>query len=186
MAEPRVLILHGFQHHRAKEHWLWWLAEELRQRRIPVQYPQLPRPDRPSLEEWIALGRAELEMLGGEESDRVVITHSLGGVLWSHLVRRGYTSGERVLMVAPPSRDRLDGVIAPFAAALGPDFLETTGVTLVGRERDRYRNTPLNWLDGGRAKEVHVLPGDGHINVADGHGPFPPALDWVLTGEWPA
>ena len=83
MSDQRVLILHGFQHHRAKDHWLWWIAEELRQRRIPVQYPQLPSPDRPSVEEWISVARAELEMLGGEDTDRVVITHSLGGVLWS-------------------------------------------------------------------------------------------------------
>jgi len=184
MTEPRVLILHGFQHHRDPDHWLWWLAERLRERRIPVQYPQFPTPDLPDLAAWIQLATAELAMLG--DGDRVVVTHSLGGVLWSHLVGRGLTSGERVLMVAPPSRDRLDGVISPFGAGLGPDFLDTTGVTLVGRERDRYRNTPLNWLDGGRARSVHVLPGEGHINTDDGHGPFPPALEWVLSGEWPA
>ena len=184
MSQPRVLILHGFQHHRPKDHWLWWLAEELRQRAIPVQYPQLPSPDRPVLSDWIQVATDELAMLG--DGERVVVTHSLGGVLWSHLAHRGLVGTERVLMVAPPSRDRLDGVIAPFAGALGPDFLETTGVTLVARERDRYRNTPLPWLDGGRAREVHVLPGEGHINPDDGHGPFPPALDWVLTGEWHA
>ncbi len=183
MSQPRVLILHGFQHHRAREHWLWWLAEQLRERRIPVQYPQLPSPDEPVLAEWVSAARAELEMLG--DGDRVVITHSLGGVLWSHLVRRGLTGGERVLMVAPPSLDRLDGVIAPFAEGLGPDYLETGGVTLVARERDPYRNTSLTLLDGGRARAVHVLPGDGHLTIDDGHGPFPPALEWVLNGEWP-
>lgn len=182
MPDARVLILHGFQHHRGRDHWLWWLAEELRRRGVPVQYPQFPTADRPVLSEWIELATVELDMLG--DGDRVVVTHSLGGVLWSHLRGRGLTSNERVLVVAPPSRDRLDGVLAPFAHGLGNEYLDTTGVTLVGRERDHYRNTPLNWLDAGRAKEVHVLPGEGHINADDGHGPFPPALEWVLTGEW--
>jgi predicted alpha/beta hydrolase family esterase len=184
MDQTRVLLLHGFQHHREQDHWLWWIAEELRRRSIPVQYPQLPNPDHPQPSEWISVATAELAMLG--DGDRVVVTHSLGGVLWSHLVQRGLTANERVLMVAPPSRDRLDGVIAAFAGALGPDYLDTNGVTLVARERDRYRNTPLNWLDGGRAKEIHVLPGEGHLNADDGHGPFPEALEWVLRGVWPA
>lgn len=184
MPQPRVLILHGFQHHRSRDHWLWWLAEELRVRGIPVQYPQFPAPDAPVLEEWVRLAISELDMLGGGE--RIVVTHSLGGVLWSHLVARGATGDERVLMVAPPSRDRLDGVIAHFANGLGNEFLDTTGVTLVARERDRYRNTPLNWLDGGRARDVHVIPGEGHLNPDDGHGAFPPALEWVLTGQWPS
>lgn len=183
MDQTRVLLLHGFQHHREQDHWLWWLAEELRRLHIPVQYPQLPNPDHPVLAEWIKVATDELAMLG--DGDRVVVTHSLGGVLWSHLRQRGVTSNERVFMVAPPSRDRLDGAIAGFAGNLGPDYLDTTGVTLVGRERDRHRNTPLNWLDGGRANDVHVLPGEGHINADDGHGPFPRALEWVVKGAWP-
>lgn len=183
MSAPRVLILHGLQHHRNSDHWLWWLAEELRTRRIPVQYPQFPDADNPDLEAWVALATAELAMLG--EGERIVVTHSMGGVLWSHLRARGLAGEARVLMVAPPSRDRLDNLAGAFSAGLGPDFLDTTGVTLVARERDRYRNTPLTWLDNGRAKDVHVLPGEGHLNADDGHGPFLPALEWVLTGEWP-
>src|SRR6187431_3034665 len=144
MSEPRVLILHGLQHHRDQDHWLWWLAEELRRLRIPVQYPQFPLADDPDLEPWVALATAELAMLG--DGERIVVTHSLGGVLWSHLRARGLTSGERVLMVAPPSRDRLDKLTTAFSDGLGPDFLDTTDVTLVARERDRYRNTPLTWL----------------------------------------
>jgi uncharacterized protein len=131
----------------------------------------------------VRLAATELDMLGNGE--RIVVTHSLGGVLWSHLRARGLTGRERVLMVAPPSRDRLDGVIAHFASGLGNEFLDTTDVTLVARERDRYRNTPLHWLDAGRASSVHVIPGEGHLNADDGHGPFPQALEWVLTGNWP-
>jgi len=184
MPEPRVLILHGFQHRRSPDHWLWWLAEQLRVRRIPVQYPQFPNPDRPDPAAWDELAQTELAMLG--DGERIVVTHSLGGIVWSRLVARGVTDNERVLMVAPPSRDRLDGFLAPFATGMGNEFLNTTGVTLVGRERDHYRNTKLDWLDAGRAKDVHVIPGAGHLNADDGHGPFPQALEWVLSGEWPS
>jgi len=184
MPGKRVLILHGFEHHRSPEHWLWWITQRLRDYDVPVQYPQLPNPDRPVLTEWLDLAKAELELLG--DGERVIITHSLGCVLWSLLVEQGHASGdERVLMVAPPSRDRLDGVLSPFNAALGAEYINTTGVVLVGRERDHYRNTKLPWLDAGRAAQVHVLPGEGHLNPGDGHGPFPEALEWVLTGEWP-
>ena len=184
MPGKRVLILHGFEHERAPEHWLWWITQRLRDYDVPVQYPQLPSPHKPVVKEWIELAKAELALLG--DGERVIITHSLGCVVWSLLVeRRAVRGDERVLMVAPPSRDRLDGVLAPFSAGLGPEYLNTAGVVLVGRERDRYRNTKLDWLDAGRAKEVHVLPGEGHLNPDDGHGPFPEALEWVLTGAWP-
>jgi predicted alpha/beta hydrolase family esterase len=183
MPTPRVLILHGLQHHRSPDHWLWWLAEELRSRRVPVQYPQLPDADNPDLETWVSVASDELAMLGDEE--RIVVTHSLGGVLWSHLRLRGLTTGERVLMVAPPSRDRLENLAAPFSAGLGPEYLDTRAVTLVARETDPYRNDPIEVIDAGRSRDLHVIPGEGHINADDGHGPFPPALAWVLTGEWP-
>lgn len=58
-------------------------------------------------------------------------------------------------------------------------------LALVARESDPYRNVSLAALDGRRAREVVELPGEGHINIDDGHGPFPPALEWVLNGVWP-
>jgi predicted alpha/beta hydrolase family esterase len=180
----RVLLLHGFEHHRPREHWLWWLAEELRSRAIPVQYPQLPNPDAPRVAEQTEVASSELDMLG--DGERIVVTHSLGGILWQHLAAAG-AHVDRVLMVAPPSRDRLVGPLGDFAVG-GidvPAALGASPVTLVARESDPYRSLPLADMAARWPVTVVELPGAGHLTVDDGHGPFPAALDWVLTGEWP-
>ncbi len=45
----RFLILHGADNWRPREHWQWWLTNELRNRAEQVLYPQLP-----SRVAWIA------------------------------------------------------------------------------------------------------------------------------------
>lgn len=189
MSKPasRVLILHGLGHHRPREHWLWWLAEELRQRGIPVQYPQLPTPDEPVLEEWLALAQAELEQLNADpDAERIVVTHSLGTVLWRHLASRGLAAADRVLITAPPSQDRLGGQLRPFGLE-GIDqaaAVAAVPATVVLREKDEYRTTDAREFVAGWDAEIHIVPGEGHLNPNDGHGPFPGALEWVLTGKF--
>jgi predicted alpha/beta hydrolase family esterase len=178
MASPHVLLLHGYQHERPKGHWLWWLHDELTERGIDVRYPQLPRPHDPVLADWISAATSELALLA--DGDRVVVTHSLGGILWMHLRDQGLATADRVLMVAPPSRDRLGRELAGFDIEIDP-----TGVTVMGRETDPYRSVGLEEYSAGRADAVVTIPGDGHINLDDGHGPFPRALVWVLGGAAP-
>ena len=185
MTSPRVLILHGYEHHRPREHWLWWLAEELRQRDIPVQYPQLPSPDAPRLDEWAEVATTELGMLG--DGERIVVAHSLGTVLWLHLAAAG-ARVDRVLLAAPPARTRLDGPLESFI----PDRLDvpaavaSSPLTLVARNADPYRPVPLGDHTAGWPATVIELAGDGHLIPDDGHGPFPEVLEWVTGGGWPA
>lgn len=183
MTDARILLLHGFEHHRAPEHWLWWLAEELRGRRIPVAYPQLPGPDLPLLGAWCEVAEAELAMLG--DGERVVITHSLGGILWTHLAARG-ARVDRVLMVAPPSLDRVAGAMSDMAldhvdiaAALATGAPSTT---VVARERDPYRSVSLAAQTAEWPVATVELPGEGHLNPGDGHGPWELPLTWALEG----
>lgn len=178
MTHAKVLILHGYMHHRPDGHWLRWLEEQLLQREIAVRYPQLPDADAPHIEAWLEVALRELGALG--DGERVVVAHSLGTALWHHAVARG-AHADRVIMVAPPSHHILTGDLASFSllsldqAAVG----EAVPTTVVGRERDPYREGSLEQLAGGWNAELVVLPGDGHINIDDGHGPFPYALDWV-------
>src|SRR4051794_378851 len=113
----RFLVLHGWQNHRPSHHWQWLLVEELRSRGEQVLYPQLPDPDRPSLGTWTDILLAELDMLG--DGERIVIAHSASVPLWLHTapVVAATRPVDRVLLVAPPSRDMLaqHDAIAEFA-----------------------------------------------------------------------
>lgn len=176
----RVVLFHGVEHRRPTNHWLWWIAEELRQRRIPVQYPQMPSPDAPRLDEWMALARAELGMLGS--GDRIVVTHSLGGLMWSHLAPTLPSDllPSRVLIVAPPSNSVLWDTIAHFAAddaARPGDFAPTT---VLARARDEYRTGSLSDFAEAWGADAIEIEGEGHLTPDDGHGPLPIALEWIL------
>ena len=178
-----MLLLHGVEHRRPTAHWLWQLAESLRQERVPVQYPQLPSPDAPSLEEWMELARAELAMLGG--GDTVVITHSLSGLLWTHLAPTLAPAERpsRVLMVAPPTNDILWDVIEHFAA---PDTLALGDIAptlIVGRQTDDYRTTSLPELAAAWGADHAIVSGHGHLTPDDGYGAWAAPLTWVLTGD---
>ncbi|MDX2809738.1 RBBP9/YdeN family alpha/beta hydrolase, partial [Streptomyces scabiei] len=102
---PRAfLILHGWQNLRPAAHWQHWLADRLTDLGHEVAYPQLPEPDDPDLERWLA----ELDALLGELAGRriTVVCHSLACLLWLHAVARDdVLSGpvDRVLLVAPPA-----------------------------------------------------------------------------------
>ncbi|MDN4477722.1 alpha/beta fold hydrolase [Demequina sp. SYSU T00039] len=194
MTDIRVLLLHGFVHHRPSGHWLWWLGEQLRLARIPVQYPQLPGPDAPRLADQHEVLLGELEMLG--DGERVVITHSLGGVLWLHAAMGLDGAGldprlrvDRVLMVAPPHPSRLVGPLGDMAL---PARLEDAAArasretAILARETDDYRPAPLTELAEAWGVPAVTLPGSGHLNVDDGHGPWQTMLDWVTDPavEW--
>jgi len=192
-----VLLLHGYEHTRPRDHWLWWLHDELTARGATVRYPQLPNPMEPRLNEWLRAGRTELEALerdaggsgnaergGVAEGERLVVTHSLGGILWHHLAASG-ARVNRVLIVAPPSYERLTEHLASFSLDAIDESATGTAAptTVLARERDPYRAIPVAELAAAWRATAAELPGEGHLNPDDGHGPLPPALEWVLTGK---
>src|SRR6266498_5679850 len=58
------VILHGVENWRPREHWQWWLTDQLRDRGEQVLYPQLPSPSSPALDEWLSVLHGELAQLG--------------------------------------------------------------------------------------------------------------------------
>jgi len=93
-----ILIVHGLGGS-GPGHWQTWLAESLATRGLDVHNPDLPSPDKPSLEPWLATLESELEGLDPE--GLVVLCHSLGSVTWLHLAARAQGRlAERVLLVA--------------------------------------------------------------------------------------
>lgn len=183
MDSQRVLLLHGVGHRRPQDHWLWWLSEQLRSARIPVQYPQMPDPDDPDPQAWAALAVAELGMLTAGGDTTVVVAHSLGTVLWAHLAETlpADLRPSRVALVSPATRPEWSEA-APKFADIRLGSLSTSPTVIVGRTEDPARNIPLAELaDAWGAPSVEI-PGAGHLTPADGHGPFPGALAWVRGG----
>ncbi len=187
----RFLLLHGLDNWRPKNHWMWWLAEALRQRGEQVLYPQLPSPEQPSLEDWTRLLHAELAQLGGAE--RVVVCHSLGTALWLRACQDlpAELRVSRVLLVSPlgaqafvpanRNEDFRPGDIGPAQLAAA----STTPPRAVVSTTDPYAPAdPATW---GKALGVDcdILHDAGHITPDDGYGPWPAVLDWCLRERTP-
>lgn len=183
MDELRVLLLHGVGHRRPEGHWLWWLAEQLRAARVPVQYPQLPAPDDPDPAAWADAARAELGMLTAGGGQTVVIAHSLSCALWAHLVGTlpAQLLPSRVALVSPATRLEWSQA-APKFGDLSLGSLASVPTLIVGRSTDSVRPVPLPKFASEWGAPFVEIPGSGHLTPADGHGPFPGALAWVLGG----
>ncbi|MEU9856425.1 alpha/beta hydrolase [Streptomyces sp. NPDC047974] len=176
------LILHGFENHRPVGHWQHWLAGELRARGHEVRYPQLPEPDAPVLDDWLAA----LDEHGKRpaEGEFVVLAHSLSVLLWLRAGGRR-PEADRVLLVAPPSPGVTAGIPEIAAFAEGLDLAEE-GVTarLVYGDGDTYcpegadlhYGTPLG-LD------LDLVAGGGHLTPDSGFGPWPAVLRWCENPE---
>ena len=157
------LILHGFGGN-PPDHWQTWLAGRLRDSGETVNYPDLPKPLEPRLDEWLAViepARAD-----------TVVCHSLACLLWLHHTARGGWSAERLLFVAPPCVDVPDA--RGFQPAPAPRL---DNALLVHSDDDPW------CPQGASAAFAHLgLPavraGAGHVNPEFGYGPWPEAEAW--------
>jgi predicted alpha/beta hydrolase family esterase len=186
MSSLRVLILHGWQGN-DPGHWQTWLADELVSAGAEVFYPDLPECDLPCPDRWGSAVHMHLRRLAKAEGERVVVCHSLGCVAWLreavHI--RPEHRVDRVALVAPPC----PGAKVPELARFYPTNAQAEAVRAAARhtrlvcsDDDPYcpgRGAPAHW---GRPLElvVDLLPGQGHLNVESGHGPWPEMLDWCL------
>jgi predicted alpha/beta hydrolase family esterase len=189
--QRRFLMVHGVQHRRHRQHWLWWLTEALRQHGEQVLYPQFPSPDRPSLSDWTDLLHAELAQLGDQE--RVVVCHSLGCALWLRAAQTlpADLRVTRVLLVSPLGDqaftadnsneefkpERVDEKLLAAASTKSPHVVVSA--------TDPYApDDPRAW-SAALDLSCDVLPAAGHITPDDGYGAWPAALDWCLREQTP-
>jgi predicted alpha/beta hydrolase family esterase len=188
--DRRFLVLHGWQNRRPADHWQYWLVERLRSSGEQVLYPQLPDPQMPSLEDWLAVLRAELRMLG--EGERVVICHSLACLLWLRHAETCEAADrvDRVLLVCPPAPSALPAELGAFhrrrfdAAAL---YRSAGGVVLACSDVDPWCPEGAAQLYGSALDvPVHVVEGAGHLSPAEGYGPWPAAERWAREGTFAA
>lgn len=183
-ADPRIVILHGWENRRPPEHWEHHLAVELGERGFAVDYPQLPDPDTPDLDTWLA----ELSALvDGDGPDVTLVAHSLATSLWLTRLARGAGPGRvtRLALVAIPAPSVLaDTVVESFTdhpARIDP---------IPGVELHIFEGEGDPYLPGGTAASytvdpaipVEVVPGGGHLIPDSGFGRWPRILDWVTGG----
>jgi uncharacterized protein len=183
----RFLVLHGLGNRRSRDHWQWWLVDQLRQRGEQVLYPQLPDPDRPALASWLHALASQYAQMG--EGERIVVCHSLACALWHQASSRGFIDppSDRLLLVAPPGPSVL---AEPASAAFNPRSWNAAvlrsscrgSIRLVASEADPYcREGPAALLYGGPLGiDTDTIRGGGHLTPADGYGPWPGVLAWCL------
>lgn len=178
-----MLILHGWQGSQGP-HWQRWLAPELRACGWHVQLPELPDAMAPRLAAWRSSLDDQLAQLADGEGERLVVCHSLGCILWLHHAAAPSAdapSVDRVLLNAPPGP--LGELPTFFPVPIDPAGVARAARTtrLVCSDDDPY------CPDGAQASyaeplgiDFDLLPGQGHLNVDAGYGPWPAMLDWCL------
>ncbi|NBM16461.1 alpha/beta hydrolase [Streptomyces sp. GC420] len=192
-AARSFLILHGWQNHRPEGHWEHWLARELTRLGHRVHYPQLPDPDDPDLDTWLAELERHLAALreGGtrptnDSGERVVVCHSLAVLLWLHAIARSTPDidVDRVLLVSPPSGPvtaqypEIAGFALSEPARSGP---AGTRIRLVAGDNDPYCPEGAAVVYGGPlGLDTDVVPGGAHLDLEAGYGPWPSVLAWCL------
>lgn len=187
MDAHRVLILHGWQGS-GDGHWQRWLAAELEAAGHVVLFPDLPECDLPCPDQWGGALHQHLAALADGPGERVVVAHSLGCVLWfreAHRIAPEHRV-DRVAVVAPPCPGAKVAELARFY----PTWAQRDAVAAAARGATRLVCADDDPYCPGRGASQHwgepldlpvdLLPGQGHLNVEAGYGPWPAMLDWTL------
>jgi len=178
-----IVLVHGYDGS-GPGHWQRWLEDELRQRGLPVTFPDLPEPTAPDRDRWVA---ALAEVVSGAPTPVVLVCHSLGCWAVDHfLTEHGTAKVRAVLLVAPPSPYLLFEPVETFLPPpcrreVWAPLAERT--LLVGSDNDDFTSPEeLEDIAGKLRIRLQVIVGARHINVESGYGPWPLALEW-LTHE---
>lgn len=196
-AVARFVLLHGFGGV-GPDHWLVWLSTELRARGHVARLRKLPAPNAPRLAAWQAALDERLANISsddpevrGEKGDPsgelVVVAHSLGTRLWlAHASRDAAAPilADRVALVVPP---RLP---ADADRSVFPDVdLPAVRPELAARHTRVVLSETDHWWPSLGAQAaiaeplglpVDVIGEAGHVEPADGYGPWPAMLAWCL------
>ena len=171
----RVLILHGLGGS-DYPHWQAQLAADLIKQHYVVSFPVFPTRDNPKLEEWKVYLKKELKHFNPD----IVICHSLANVLWFHSCDELDISLEKLMLVAPVSRNRVVEAASTFYPYPIAKDLKAKEVIIIASSNDPYMSEEEALdLKEKLNVEINVLRNAGHINADSGFGSIDFALDWL-------
>jgi predicted alpha/beta hydrolase family esterase len=177
----KVVIIHGYTGH-PRNNWFPWLASQLAAQNVEVIIPQMPHPDKPKLEEWLAhLDALQL----GNPSELYMVGHSLGcSTILQYAARL-------------PARQKLAGavLVAGFAESIG--IVDIDNFLTIAWDDAKIRssidklvafnsnNDPYVPISAGEhlhkrfGGEFIKVDGAGHFNRRDGYQEFPALYDKI-------
>jgi predicted alpha/beta hydrolase family esterase len=172
----RVLILHGLGGS-DYPHWQAQLAADLIKQHYVVSFPSFPSRDNPKLSEWKECLKKELNHFKPD----IVICHSLANVLWFHVCDELDISLEKLMIVAPVSRNRVVEAASTFYPYPIAKDLKAKAVIMLASTNDPYmsEDEALD-LKEQLNVEINVLKDAGHINADSGYGSHDFALEWLV------
>lgn len=175
----RVLILHGLGGS-DYPHWQACLAADLIKQHYVVSFPSFPKRDNPQLEEWKTTLKKEIEHFKPD----YVICHSLANVLWFHTCDELDIKLEKLMLVAPVSRNRVVEAAQSFYPYPIAKDLKAEDIIMLASTNDPYmtENEALD-LKEALNVEINVMKDAGHINADSGFGSHDFALEWLTKEE---
>ena len=176
MQNKRVLILHGWGGS-DYPHWQAWLASELIKQNQTVSFPKLPNRDLPNFKQWLELVKKEVEHFCPD----IVVCHSLGNIVWFHLLETlDIKPLEKLLLVAPVRKDCDIIELKDFFPYKTPRDLKTNKSLLMVSTNDVYMNLhEASELQHELNIEMRILENAGHINADSNFGAFQEVIDWI-------
>ncbi len=178
MTEYSFVIIHGLGGS-GLNHWQTWLANTLKQRNFNVFYPVFSKLNHPNLDVWLKELKFTLDAVP-KHHKTIIITHSLGGLLWQHYAAaENRQIADQVILVAPPSPT----VVIPAAKSFYPVPLSSKNLARVSEKTLLVTSTndPFCSIeDANHYLRLDVpaisFPNMGHINAESGHENWP----WIL------
>lgn len=172
----KVLILHGWGGS-PYPHWQAWLASELIKQNYEVCFPSLPNCDFPEFKRWLKFVENEYHHFNPD----IVVCHSLGNILWFHLLENiNIMPLDKLLLVAPVRQNCDIEELKEFFPYQIPKDLKAKESLLIVSTNDIYMNLhEANELQHKLGINMSILENAGHINSDSGFGELKEVLDWI-------
>ncbi len=171
----RVLIIHGWGGS-SYPHWQAQLASDLIKEDYIISFPSLPNKDLPTLDVWSEFIKKEIEHFNPD----IVVCHSLGNILWFHIVDEINISLERLLLVAPVRLECNIEEVRSFFPYKHPKDLKAEHISIAASTNDPYLNLEeAKQLQKELGVNMEIFNDAGHLNADSGFGKFDYAYDFV-------